>query len=113
MRGRFFQQRRKRLARLYALGGNEQKAAHGTACEIHEARMRLLQRIFEAVFADAEHEVLAHDPRRHVALHHEGDTAEHLPFGHVVIGAEDFPDARGEGFAIGHLSLVCVSRKLL
>ena len=41
----------------------------------------------------------------HVAAEHEGQAAEHLPFGHRRCGREHRPDPLGQVFVIGHRCL--------
>src|SRR5438876_2739203 len=68
-----------RWAKKNAICGTN--AFHGPSGEVHRPHVWLVQGMFGTVSAEPHHEVVVDDAADHVAGEHEGQAAEHLPFG--------------------------------
>jgi len=62
----------------------------------------LVQRTLGGVGAEADHEAVLDDTAEHVAAEHEGQAAEHPPFGYRLGGREGGPDPVGQVLVVSH-----------
>jgi len=67
--------------------------------------MRLRKSLFVFLWPNSDNKILAHDAAAHMAINHERQTAEHLPFLGKTFFHKDVADSLGQTFIEGHRSL--------
>ena len=105
MRGRLLQPGAERPA-AHACLRDIDHAPHRATGEVHRPNVRPRERLVGGIRAEAEHQLVAHDPAAHVTSQHERETAEHLPLAQIGVWAKHVADATREFLVVSHLRVL-------
>ena len=83
--------------------GDIDEVTHGAPRHVEGARMRLGKGVIQVIPSHSHNEFASEDATGHVAVQHEAEAAEHLLLTEAGAPGEQFPNAVGQVFVIGHL----------